>query len=371
MGTNSGRYKILRFKSFFIIFLFLILAPLILSDFRLNLLGKFLTFAVVALALDLIWGYAGILSLGHGVFFALGGYCMGAYLKLQVEDLPDFMGWSGLVELPWFWRPFHHFWFALPMVVAVPVLFALLIGVPTFRARIKGVYFAILTQALAIISMTLFIGQQPYTGGTNGITNLQHIFGFSLAEPATMHGLYMATVLVLGMVYFLCHWLTHSQLGKVLVAIRDGDNRLRFLGYNPTKFKVIVFAISAGLAGLAGALFVPQVGIISPSMMGILPSVEIAIWVAVGGRGTLLGAVIGAVLVNEAKSYFSENFPELWLYFLGALFIVFVLLFPQGLIGFLQKRPLNWAKLVSLWRTKLEATSASANFPAQNSAKRE
>ncbi len=353
MNTKTDKSAIFKFKWFALVMLLLALAPFFLSDFRLNLFGKFLTFAIVALGIDLIWGYAGILSLGHGVFFGLGGYCMGAYLKLQAEELPDFMGWSGLAELPWFWKPFHYPWFALPLTILIPILFALLIGFPTFRARIKGVYFSILTQALALIFVTLFIGQQPYTGGTNGITNLQHIFGFSLAEPATMRGLYVVTVLMLGMAYLLCHWLTHTQLGKVLVAIRDGENRLRFLGYNPTLFKVLIFAISAGLAGLAGALFVPQVGIISPSMMGILPSVEMAIWVAVGGRATLKGAVIGAVLVNAAKSYFSENFPELWLYFLGVLFISFVLLFPQGITGFLQKGRFEWLHVVCRWRAKI------------------
>lgn len=359
MNTNADKPAIFTFKWFALVMFLLALAPFFLSDFRLNLFGKFLTFAIVALGIDLIWGYAGILSLGHGVYFGLGGYCMGAYLKLQAEELPDFMGWSGLTELPRFWKPFHHSWFALPMTIIIPVLFALLIGFPTFRARIKGVYFSILTQALALVFVTLFIGQQPYTGGTNGITNLQNIFGFSLAEPATMRGLYEVTVLMLGMAYLLCHWLTHAQLGKVLVAIRDGENRLRFLGYNPTLFKVLVFAISAGLAGLAGALFVPQVGIISPSMMGILPSVEMAIWVAVGGRGTLKGAVIGAVLVNAAKSYFSENFPELWLYFLGALFIGFVLFFPGGIMGFLQKRRLRWGNVLLRWRGKMLSRPSS------------
>ena len=361
MDTKPAKSAIFRFKWFASVMLLLALAPFFLSDFRLNLFGKFLTFAIVALGIDLIWGYAGILSLGHGVYFGLGAYCMGAYLKLQAEDLPDFMGWSGLTELPRFWKPFYHAWFALPMTLLIPMLFALLVGFPTFRARIKGVYFSILTQALALIFVTLFIGQQPYTGGTNGITNLQSIFGFSLAEPATMRGLYAVTVLMLGIAYLLCHWLTHTQLGKVLVAIRDGENRLRFLGYNPALFKVLIFVISAGLAGLAGALFVPQVGIISPSMMGILPSVEMAIWVAVGGRGTLKGAVIGAVLVNAAKSYFSENFPELWLYFLGVLFISFVLLFPQGIMGFWQKGRFEWVTFILRWREKRFARSSSPN----------
>lgn len=313
----------------------LLLLPLVMSDFRLNLLGKFLTFAIAAIGIDLIWGYTGILSLGHGVFFSLGAYAMGMYLKLQSEELPDFMMWSGLTELPWFWKPFSHAWFAIPMVVIVPVALAVIIGIPTFRARIKGPYFAILTQALALVFSILFIGQQPYTGGTNGVTNLQDVFGYSLAEPSTMRGLYVVTVIVLMLVFLFAKWLVSTKMGRIFVAIRDGENRFRFLGYNPTLFKVAVFGLSAGLAGLAGALYVPQVGIISPSMMGILPSVEMAIWVAVGGRGNLAGAVLGALVVNFAKTYLSETFPGSWLYFQGALFVGVVLLFPQGIIGLL------------------------------------
>jgi urea transport system permease protein len=315
----------------------LLVLPLLLSDFRLNLLGKFLTFAIVALGIDLLWGYTGILTLGHGVFFSLGAYAMGMYLKLQSESLPDFMTWSGLTELPWFWKPFAHAWFALPMAILVPVAVAVVIGIPTFRARIKGPYFAILTQALALVFSILFIGQQPYTGGTNGVTNLQGIFGYSLSEPATMRGLYLVTAVVLILVFLFAKWLVSTKTGRILVAIRDGENRFRFLGYNATLFKVAVFALSAALAGLAGALYVPQVGIISPSMMGILPSVEMAIWVAVGGRGTLIGAVIGALIVNFAKTYLSESFPSSWLYFQGALFVGVVLFFPQGIVGLIAK----------------------------------
>lgn len=321
----------------------LFLLPLVLSDFRLNLMGKFLTFAIVAVGLDLLWGYTGILSLGHGVFFSLGAYAMAMYLKLQAEELPDFMGWSGLDALPAFWKPFHHFWFALPMVILVPATFALIIGFPTFRARIKGVYFAILTQALALVCSILFIGQQPYTGGTNGITNFQGILGYSLTDASTMRGMYLITVTVLLIVFLISKWLVNTKMGRILTAIRDGENRLRFLGYNPALFKVSIFIFSAALAGVAGALYVPQVGIISPSMMGILPSVEMAMWVAVGGRGTLSGAVIGAILVNGAKSYLSETFPDMWLYFLGTLFIAVVLFFPGGIAGTFQK--LDWRRI--------------------------
>ena len=239
--------------------------PAVLSDFRLNLMGKFLCFAIVAIGIDLIiWGYTGILSLGHGVFFSLGAYCMAMYLKLGSEELPDFMMWSGLTDLPWFWKPFQYAWFALPMAVIVPAVFALVIGFSTFRARVKGVYFSILTQALALVFSILFIGQQPYTGGTNGITNFQDIYGFSLSDASTLRGLYFLTAGVLVAVFVFSRWLVSTKTGRVFVAIRDGENRLRFLGYSPAAFKTGVFALSAALAGIAGALYVPQVGIISP-----------------------------------------------------------------------------------------------------------
>ncbi len=348
---NGGKGQVLLFCAI------LLLLPLVLSDFRLNLLGKFLTFAIVAIGIDLIWGYTGILSLGHGVFFSLGAYAMGMYLKLQSESLPDFMMWSGLTELPWFWKPFVHAWFALPMAIIAPIALAVVIGIPTFRARIKGSYFAILTQALALVCSILFIGQQPYTGGTNGVTNLQGVFGYSLSEPTTMRGLYYAAAAVLVLVFLFARWLVSTRMGRILVAIRDGENRFRFLGYNPTLFKVGVYALSAGLAGLAGVLYVPQVGIISPSMMGILPSVEMAIWVAVGGRGTLVGAVLGTLVVNFARTYLSESFPSSWLYFQGALFVGVVLFFPRGIIGLL-------AKLKGSREKALDAAGGKASVPA-------
>lgn len=317
----------------------LVLAPAFLSEFRLNLLGKFLAFAILAIGLDLIWGYTGILSLGHGVFFGIGAYCFAMYLKLEAApgELPDFMSWSGLTQLPWFWKPFEYPWFALAMVILLPVTLAVVLGFLTFRNRIRGVYFSILTQALSLIFVILFIGQQPYTGGTNGITNLKTIFGFPLADPSVQVGLYYVTFICLALVYFLCKWLIGARFGRILVAIRDGENRVRFSGYNPVFYKVFVYALSAGLAGLAGALFVPMVGIISPTAMGVVPSIEMAIWVAVGGRGTLIGAVIGAILVNAARSGLSESFPEIWFYFMGALFVGVVLFFPNGVMGLLDK----------------------------------
>ena len=252
----------------------LLVLPLFLSDFRLALVGKYLAFAVAAVGLDLLWGYAGVLSLGHAVFFSLGAYSMAMHMKLQSEALPDFMVWSGLEQLPWFWEPFRHFAFALPMAVVIPATFAIIIGYPTFRSGIRGVYFSILTQAMALAMSILLIGQQPFTGGTNGITNFQSLAGISLYKSGMRLGLYLATVATLVAVVALARWLVNTRTGTVLMAIRDGENRLRFLGYNPVRYKVVTFALSAGIAGFAGALFVPQVGIISPSSMSILPSVE-------------------------------------------------------------------------------------------------
>jgi urea transport system permease protein len=332
----------------------LVVAPVTLSDFRLNLLGKFLALAVLALGVDLIWGYTGILSLGHGVFFGLGGYCMAMYLKLAVGtagtyggELPDFMVWNGLTALPWFWKPMYHFWIAILLAILLPALFAMVLALLTFRSRVQGVYFALITQALTLVASLLLIGQQPYTGGTNGITDYRTILGFSLGENRTQKGLYVATVLCLAGSWMLCRWLIRSKLGRVLTAIRDAEGRLRFFGYDSVMYKVFVFAISGALAGLAGALFVPQVGIISPSNIGIVPSIEMVIWVAVGGRGTLSGAVLGAVLVNGAKSVFSESFPNVWLYFLGALFVGVVLFFPEGFVGIFKRLANVWRRVPS------------------------
>lgn len=328
-----------QYLAILLIVLVLALAPLYLSEFRLNLIGKFLTYAIVAVGLDLIWGYTGILSLGHGVFFGLGAYCMGMYLKLEAsgEMIPDFMMWSGIWELPFFWKPFANPWFALIAAMIVPMLLAALVGYLAFRSRIKGSYFAIITQALALIFTILLIGQQGYTGGTNGITNLSTIFGHSLAEQATQTWIYLITVVALGIVLIISGFLVNSRFGNLLIAIRDGENRTRFIGYNPVLIKTLVFVLSALFSGLAGALFIPQVGIISPSMMGIAPSVEMAIWVAVGGRATLIGAVLGAILVNIAKSLLSETYPDVWLYLLGALFIGVVVFFPNGILGLVRK----------------------------------
>lgn len=314
-------------------------APLYLGDFRLNLLAKCLAFAIAALGLDLLWGYTGILSLGHGVFFGLGAYAMAMHLKLQASGgrIPDFMEWSGLSELPAFWVPFQSFGFAAVMGIAAPAALALILGYFTFRNRIRGVYFTILTQALVIITVTLFVGQQAYTGGTNGLTGYGELLGFSLKDPSTKTALYLVTVAILILAFFLCRYVVQSRFGKVLRAIRDGENRTRFLGYDPARYQMAAFSFSAALAGLAGMLFVLHVGIISPSMMAIVPSVEMVLWVAIGGRGTLVGAIVGAVVMTQAKSELSESFPDFWLFFLGALFIVVTVFLPGGLVGLLRQ----------------------------------
>ncbi|MEK7217293.1 MAG: urea ABC transporter permease subunit UrtC [Chloroflexota bacterium] len=318
-----------------IVLAILIVAPAFLSEFRMSLLAKFLTYAIVALAIDLVWGYAGMLTLGHGVFFGLGGYAMAMYLKQESsqDNLPDFMSWSGLSTMPVFWEPFAHPWFAIPMAAIIPAALAGGLCYLVVRSRITGVYFSLITQALALIVSILFIGAQPFTGGTNGITNFQTIFGFPLILDETRMGLYYSTIVVFVVAYLLCRWTVTSRFGTLLVALRDDENRVRFFGYDPVRLKVFVFALSAGISGIAGALFTAQVGIISPAMMGIVPSIEMVVWVAVGGRGTLMGAVIGAILVSSAKSGFSEAFPDLWQAVFGAMLVGSVVFLPQGVAG--------------------------------------
>lgn len=322
-----------------ILLLILFILPIFISDFRLNLMGKYLSFAIIAIGLDLLWGYTGILSLGHGIYFGFGAYIMAMYLKLDSSGskLPDFMRWSGIRELPTFWEPFQYPLVAIISAILIPMIFAGLLGYLTFRNRISGVYFTILTEALVIVIVTLFVGQQGYTGGTNGITNFSKIFGFDLFTHSTQLVLYYITLLLLIAAYLFASYLVKGRLGNVLIAIRDGENRLRFLGYNAAIFKTFIYVISAGLAGLAGMLFVLQVGIISPTMMSILPSIEMVLWVAIGGRATLIGSVLGAIAINLAKTGLSENYPDIWSYFLGMLFIVGVIFMPTGLMGMLKQ----------------------------------
>ena len=328
----------------------LIIAPRTLSDFNLNLLGRFLSYAIVALGLDLIWGYTGMLSLGQGLFFGLGAYCFAMYVQLEQagNKLPEFMGLYGVTDLPWLWQPFHSPVFAIAAAIIVPMIIATILGYMVFRSRVQGVYFSIITQALTAIVSLLLIGQQQLINGTNGlpISDSGKIFGFPLQATATKQGIYLITVICLGGAYLLCRWLCESRLGRLLVAVRDDENRVRFAGYNPVMIKVLVFALSAGLAGLGGALFFPQGGIISPAALGIVPSIEIVIWVAVGGRGTLVGAVIGAVVVNSGKSWISSKAPDAWQLIMGALFVGVVLLFPNGFVGFFKTQiPILWAKI--------------------------
>lgn len=315
-----------------------------LSDFRLNQFGKFLCFAILALGLDLIWGYCGVLSMGQGVFFGFGAYCMGMYLALQIgkesvygSDLPDFMVWTQVKELPFFWYPFKSFAGAFLGAILVPVLFATIFGFLAFRSRIKGVYFAIITQALAFAAWLVFNRNETRLGGTNGLTDFKQLLGYRLSDPSTQRGLYIITVLALGAAYLFCRWIVASRAGKVLIAIRDSESRVTFSGYTPWMYKLFVFVVSAGLAGLAGMLYVPQVGIITPAQIGVLPSLEVVIWVAVGGRGTLIGAVLGAVAVNYGRSVLTNYFPEAWPFILGGLFVVVVTMFPDGLLGMIRK----------------------------------
>jgi urea transport system permease protein len=329
--------------------LLLVIAPATLSEFNLGLLAKYLCFAIVAIGIAIAWGRGGMLVLGQGLYFGLGGYSMAMYLKLKdagPHQLPDFMTWSGVSKLPTFWKPFDHAWFALAGVVVFPVAVATLLGVLVFRNRVKGPYFAILTQALAAAFVILLIGQQGFTGGTNGLTNIQGFFGLSLASPADQQTIYEIVAVSLGVLFLLARQLLASRYGKLLIACRDAEDRVRFLGYSPTVIKVVAFATAAGMAGIAGALFVPVVGIMSPALLGVVPSIEMVIWVAVGGRLSLAGAVGGAVLVNWGKSKFSDQFPSQWTYALGAMFIVVVAFAPRGLAGvFADLRALAWGRM--------------------------
>jgi urea transport system permease protein len=322
------------------------IVPFFLSPFNLDLLNRYLALAILALGIDLIWGYTGMLSLGHGIFFALGGYAIAMHLKLQIppdasSQLPSFMSLYGVTELPAFWKPFYSFPLTLIAVFLIPALLATFLGYLVFRNRIRGVYFSILTQAATIVFFNLFNGQQKLINGTNGLTDFKTILGAEVSNANTQFVLYTLTVLLLVSAYYLCRWLTGGRFGKVLVAIRDDETRLRFSGYDPTGYKVLVFAISGALAGIAGALFTLRSGIISPKAMDIAFSIEMVIWVAVGGRATLIGAIVGALLVNYSKSWLISQFPDIWLFFQGGLFLLVVLVLPNGLIGWLKTEGIN------------------------------
>ncbi len=311
------------------------------STYTMTLLGKYLCYALLAVAVDLIWGYCGILSLGHGAFFALGGYAMGMYLMRQIGDrgvyanpeLPDFMVFLNWTELPWYWYGFDQFWFAMVMVLAAPGILAFVFGALAFRSRVTGVYLSIITQALTYALLLAFFRNDMGFGGNNGLTDFKDILGFDLQADSTRAALFFASGIALILGYLISRFIVTSKLGRVLVAIRDSESRARFLGYRVEWYKLFVFVVSAMLAGVAGALYVPQVGIINPGEFAPINSIEMIIWVAVGGRGTLFGAVIGAVLVNYAKTYFTGAFAELWLFMLGGLFVLTTLYLPKGVVG--------------------------------------
>jgi len=330
-----------------------------------TLLGKYLCYALLALSVDLVWGYVGILSLGHGAFFALGGYAMGMYLMRQIgargvygnPDLPDFMVFLNWQELPWYWYGFDHFIFAALMIVLVPAVLALIFGFLAFRSRVTGVYLSIITQALTYALMLAFFRNDMGFGGNNGLTDFKDLLGANLQATGTRAGLLIASAAFLSLFFLYCGHLTRSRFGKVLVAIRDAESRARFLGYRVENYKLLVFTFSAIMAGIAGALYVPQVGIINPGEFEPGNSIEAVIWVAVGGRGTLAGPIIGAVVVNFAKTILTGSFPEIWLFVLGGLFIVVTLFLPRGIVGL-------GASLLRLARRPRESPPATLARPA-------
>jgi len=321
--------------------------PLCLDTFRLNLFGKYLTYAFVAVGLVMCWGYGGILSLGQGVFFGLGGYCMAMFLKLEASDpistkiqstpgIPDFMDWNQITALPLIWRPFHSLTFSIIAMFVVPGVLAFIIGLAMFKRRVGGVYFAIITQAIAAILTILIIGQQGYTGGVNGITDLRTLHGWDIRTDSAKYILYYANGVLLFGTILLSRFILKSKLGKLLLALRDKEERVRFSGYDVASFKIFIFTLAALFSALGGAMFTLQVGFMSPSFVGIVPSIEMVIFTAMGGRLSLIGAVYGTLIVNAAKSFFSESFPQLWLLFMGGLFISVVMYFPNGLAGLME-----------------------------------
>ncbi|MGY4827193.1 urea ABC transporter permease subunit UrtC [Sphaerotilaceae bacterium SBD11-9] len=358
--------------------LLLAVLPLTLDIFRLNLVGKYLTYAFVAIGLVMVWGYGGVLSLGQGVFFGLGGYAMAMFLKLEASDpestkiqstpgIPDFMDWNQITELPTFWLPFKSLPLTLLLVIAVPTLLAFIISYAMFKRRVGGVYFAIITQAVALILSVLIIGQQGYTGGVNGMTDLKTMWGWDIRTDSAKYILYyVCSGLILGSIV-LCAWVQKSKLGTLLLAMRDKEDRVRFSGYDVAMFKVAVFCLGAALSGIGGAMFALQVGFMSPSFVGIVPSIEMVIYAAVGGRMSLVGAVYGALLVNAGKTFFSESFPDLWLFLMAGLFIGVTMAFPNGLAGLWESHIKPWWVKRSadrrLQREQLAAAQASYPHP--------
>ena len=355
---NALKAWILRYQLASLVLLTVLLAvvlPLTLDIFRLNLVGKYLTYAFVAIGLVMLWGYGGVLSLGQGVFFGLGGYAMAMFLKLEASDpestkiqstpgIPDFMDWNQITELPAFWVPFKSFPLALAAVIVVPTLLAFIISFAMFKRRVGGVYFAIITQAVALILTVLIIGQQGFTGGVNGMTDLKTLLGWDTRTDSAKYILYYVCVGLLVLSMVVCRWIQTSKLGTLLLAMRDKEDRVRFSGYDVADFRIFVFCLAAALSGIGGALFTLQVGFMSPSFVGIVPSIEMVIYAAVGGRMSLVGAVYGTLLVNAGKTFFSESFPDLWLFLMAGLFIGVTMAFPMGLAGVWEERIVPWWK---------------------------
>jgi urea transport system permease protein len=341
--------------------LLIIVLPLLLDNFRLNLVGKYLTYAFVALGLVMCWGYTGILSLGQGVFFGLGGYCMAMFLKLEASSaantkiqstpgIPDFMDWNQITELPFFWLPFKSLTLTIIAIILVPVVMAFIVSAAMFKRRVGGVYFAIITQALAAVLTILIVGRQGYTGGINGITDLRTLLGWDIRTDFAKYILYFVCCGSLLGCMLLCRYVLASKLGRILVAVRDKEDRVRFSGYDVSSFKIFIFCFAAAISAIGGAMFTLQVGFMSPSFVGIVPSIEMVIFCAVGGRHSLVGAVVGTLLICWAKTAFSESFPELWLFAMGGLFIGVVLAFPRGLAGLATDQIIPWVSSLK-WKT--------------------
>jgi urea transport system permease protein len=367
MGGKSG-------LSGFIILatLILVIFPLFLDSFRLNLVGKYLTYAFAAVSLVLIWGYGGVLSLGQGIFFGLGGYGMAMFLKLEASSvantaiqstpgIPDFMDWNQITSLPWFWEPFNSFTFTILAILIIPTIFAYIIGAAMFKRRVGGVYFAIITQVIAVILTILIVGQQGFTGGINGITDLRTLNGWDITSDSSKNLFYFINCGLLLTVIIISRFILTSKFGSLLLAIRDKEDRVRFSGYDVSNFKIFVFCFAALISAIGGAMFTLQVGFMSPSFVGIVPSIEMVIFAAVGGRMSLIGAVYGTLLINFGKTGFSESFPELWLFLMGGLFISVVMFFPNGLAGLWQDYGHHitnkFAFITNLFKTKFSATS--------------
>jgi urea transport system permease protein len=337
-----------------------------MSTYAVALFGKYLCYALLAMSVDLVWGFCGILSLGHGAFFALGGYAMGMYLMRMIGDrgvyanpvLPDFMVFLNWQELPWYWYGFDQFWFACLMIVFVPGVLAFVFGWLTFRSRVTGVYLSIISQAMTFALMLAFFRNDMGFGGNNGLTDFKDILGFDIQARATRAGLFAASAVALGIGFLICRMVVTSKLGKILVAVRDAESRTRFLGYRVERYKLFVWVLSAALAGIAGALYVPQVGIINPGEFAPANSIEIVIWVLVGGRGTLVGAAVGAILVNGAKTYFTGALPEVWLFVLGGLFIAVTVFLPKGIVGTINH---GWT---AMRQRRISATAEDGSGPS-------